>query len=168
MRSRLAVLAQLAFVAVFVLLIVSNYRLRQQLQAARSAPPIQPFRAGELLPQFAARDAAGRSVTLGGKAQDGTLLILYAPDCDSCRTLLGEIAKKPSQRIALVSVLPRERARSKSHEVAGKVPVYFAEKIQQSPIARRAHVVPQILRIGRGGRIDEVCRSYTACVRSLG
>jgi hypothetical protein len=156
------------FVLLFVAVCVSNFYLRRELVAARSAAPLRSFQEGDVLPRFEARDATDRLVGLGGPSQNDTVMVLLAPGCKACEIVLDQIAAKPAPRVTAVSLLPRQRSAEEFRKIAGKVPLYFVEHIQRSPIARQAHVIPQILRIGAGGRVEEVCTSYSACVQSSG
>jgi hypothetical protein len=168
MRARIVLLAQGLFVLLFVAVAVSNFQLRRQLVSMRSVGPTRSFHTGDLLPKFEARDAANRLVDLGGRSQASTVMVLFAPGCDACEAVLDQIAARPAQQVTAVSLLPKQRSELESRKVAGKVPVYFVDHIQRSSIARQAHAVPQILRIGAGGRIEEVCSSYSDCVQSSG
>jgi hypothetical protein len=162
MKHQIAVVAQGTFVLLFVALAVSNFQLRRQINAAQ--PAQNRFRAGESLPRFETRDAANGTVALGGAEQRDTIMVLIAPGCKACDVVLDQVAATPRSNVTVVSLLPRQRSQGESRKVAGKVQLYFVDRIQRSPIASRAHVVPQILRIGAGGKIEEVCTSYPACV----
>jgi hypothetical protein len=166
MSRRVVFLAQGLFVLMFVALAVSNFQLRREISSGRKPVTHPRFRAGESLPRFEARDAANTTVALGGVAQQGTVVVLFAPGCGACDAVLDQVAASPRPNVAAVSLVPRQRTEAESRKIAGKVPVYFVDRIQHSPIGSRSHVVPQILRIGAGGRIDEVCKSYQACTQA--
>jgi hypothetical protein len=167
-RFRIVPVAQALFVLLFIALAVSNFQLRRQITAMRTRPAQNRFFAGESLPRFEARDAADGMVALGGAAQRDTVMILFAPGCEACDVVLDQVAATPRPNVTVVSLLPRQRSQTESRKVAGKVPLYFVDRVQRSPIASRAHVVPQILRIGAGGRVEEVCTSYPACMQLPG
>jgi hypothetical protein len=166
MRRPIVFIAQGLFVLLFLALVVSNFQLRRQIDSRRKPPTHARFRAGESLPRFEARDATDTAVALGGEAQQGTVMVLFAPGCDACDAVLDQVAASPRPNVTAVSLVPRQRTEAESRKIAGKVPVYFVDRIQHSPLGPRAHVVPQILRIGAGGKIDEVCKSYQACTQA--
>jgi hypothetical protein len=168
MKPGTRAVAQTIFVLVFIALAVSNFQLRREITAARAQPRQTGFRGGESLPRFAARDAANGAVTLGGPAQHETVMVLFAPGCGACDIVLDQIAARPRPNVIAVSLLPRQNSQAESRKVGGKIPLYFVDRVGRSAIASRSHIVPQILRIGSGGRIEEVCASYPACVQSSG
>jgi hypothetical protein len=165
MKPATRAVAQAVFVLVFIALAVSNFQLRREITAARAQPRQSGFRAGELIPPFEARDAENGAVTLGGPAQRDTVMVLFAPGCGACDVVLDQIAVRPRPNVIAVSLLPRQKSQAESRKVGGKVPLYFVDRVGRSAIASRSRVVPQILRIGSGGKVEQVCPSYQACLQ---
>jgi hypothetical protein len=161
---------QAVFVILFVILAISNVHLRRELTEARRAPlpPADPFRAGEMLPRFTARDRTDKVVALGGPLQKENVMVLFAPGCKACDVVLDQIAARPRPNVTVVSLLPQRQSAAEARKMAGGVPVYFVDHIQRSPLAPRARVVPQILRLDAGGKIADVCRSYSECLAAPG
>jgi hypothetical protein len=157
------VTAQSLLIIVFVGLAISNFSLRRQLDAALHASAAR-FEVGDEVPRFLARDRANRPTELGGTNQTPTVLVFYAPGCHSCAAIIDEIVTKPSPNVTLVSVASPGVPNAEAKKVAPEVPLYFVDNFARSPLMARGRVVPQMLRLGAGGKVLEVCRAYLPCI----
>jgi len=168
-NSALRVLLAAAFLIVFIALAISNFMLRRQLAEARAA--LQngavrsegAFREGDLLGPFPAVDREGKPAMLGGSSARDWVMILIHPRCHQCDHLLDDMNARNVTQVTLVSLAPRQLARSEIEKVAPSTPLYFVERLSRSPIAEHAHLVPQILRVGADGKIREVCPTLERC-----
>lgn len=168
-KRTLEVVAVSILLGMVVVLSISNYVLRQRLNAAyasangAASDPPSSFHVGDVIPAFAATDRDGRKI-LVRPSERPRILILTLPGCEACEHVLEGVATKPNQNVLVVSVLPKLASTADAEKVPKAIPMVFIDDFRKSPIRNRARVIPQILRITDSGKVTEVCKSYEACI----
>ena len=149
---------QVAALAVLVVVVWQNYRLRRVL-SARAAFAGQFF-VGDVLPTIPVYDLAGRRKMIDLRPGRNTLAIIQ-PTCDSCAKTIQDARNTPS--ITVISLAPANLTEAAVEKAGISANIYTTAGVKLPPkIARKVLKYPQIMLVDRG-TVVRICATVSEC-----
>jgi len=159
-----------ATVVAFVVLVISNWRLRRSydaLQAQFSAfasRAIVPFHAGDVMPKLEVVDRAGHPVTIRtADWKRDSYVALVLPGCGPCSEQISAAENAKLPNVVLICLVSREAAAKKLENVSAGMTLYFVRPSTAASLHHRLDGFPRILRVSAEGKITATCRSIVGC-----